>query len=495
MRAKATATATALSAACFALVALAPAARASAVPLEIYQAGGSGQGLVLTGAVRPSVLDPLVEGGALVARSTLSSQGGGSGYALASQVFPGTLVVGFAGCLDYPAIQWVQATYPATGACPSSAENRLGRTSPSTQGAAQGHPEFDALANQLFDRTSLDVGHISADTGNGRAEASVLTNEFALRQEASGTPLVEFAQLDAHSGGARAGARVGHRVRVALQGIKLLGGLVRIESLVSTSETVSDGVTATAKARLALGDVTIEADGAQHAATIDSDGVRVTDPALSKEQNANLTEDLREDLARAGLRISTGRLNESAAGQQAEASVGGLQISVAGRLPSIAVPEEAAPVFGALIDNVKTQCVWELEPPQAPQVPLCFGSGAVPLGGSTIALTISIGTADSYSVGSRIPLAGGTTSVLGSHFWAKDSPPAAPGVDFASSLNSYQDTPPAQPTGPVTLPPLFGLAARMPSSALAFAGIAFLILALASALGPSLRHAGPGRSE
>lgn len=496
MRAKATATAAALSAACFALVALAPAARASSTPLEIYQAGGAGQGVVLTGAVRPSVLDPLIEGGLLVARSTLSSQGGGSGYSLASQVFPGTLIVGFAGCLDYPGIQWVQATYPATGACQSSAENRLYRTQPSNQGASRGHPEFDALANVLFDRTTLDVGHISADAGNDLAKASILTNEFALRQEPSSTPLIEFAQLDVASGGTRTGGRVGHQVRVALQGIRLLDGLIKIESLVSTTKTDSDGATATASARLTLGEATVVAGGAPHSAAIDSDGIRVTDPALSKEQNANLTEELHEDLVRAGLHISTGRVTESAIAQQAEASVGGLLISVAGRLPSVAVPEQAAPAFGAVIDNIKTQCVWQLTPPQAPKVPLCFGPGVLPSGGSTIALTMSLGAADSYSVGSRIPIAGGRTSVLGSHFTADDDTTwASPDSGFAPATDFGPGALPQQPSGPVTLPALFGLAARMPSSALALAGVAFLFFALVSALGPSLRHAGTGRSE
>src|ERR1041384_8175068 len=116
--------AAALGAACLLLAPTAFAAHADTPALPIYSATGVAQGLVTTFALRPSILDPLLQAGSNYASAAISSQGDGQAHSLAAQVYPGGIFVGFLGCPS-PLPAWVQASYPTTGACPKDAHSTL----------------------------------------------------------------------------------------------------------------------------------------------------------------------------------------------------------------------------------------------------------------------------------------------------------------------------------------------------------------------------------
>jgi hypothetical protein len=193
--------------------------------------------------------------------------------------------------------------------------------------------------------------------------------------------------------------------------------------------------------------------------------------------------------------ITAGTPTEIVAGPSAEASVGGLVISLRVPVPAVRIPSQLAPVLSQVLRQIPTKCVYEVAPPQAPHVPLCFGPGVVPGGGNRVALTLAIARASAFATGAtfEIPISGPgsvpqrnaiTTGVLGEQFGQQDI-----AADVGESVPAA-DRPTPAVGAPAPVVPV-GLVARLPSSLLAVLGALLLLLAVGLALGPSLRHAGP----
>jgi hypothetical protein len=485
----------ALGAACFALVALAPLARADAPPLTIYQAGGVGQGVIVTFAVKPSLFDPLLQGGTMYTSTSMTSQGGGVGNSLASPVFPGTFLIGGAksqiGCGGLPGSPWVEGNYPAIGNCPNTQETRAYRSAATHFGADRGHPEADAVPNALLDRSSVEVGHSKATATSTLNRSLIQVTGYELRQDPAGAVLMHVDQMQIENAIDRTDRLVTHRARVSAQGISLLGSAITIDSLVSQARTSADGVTPDAKASLTFGDVRVAYDGKSYRATIDNDGVRITDPALEPGQRASLSEEIRDSTARAGLTISAGTPTKIVEGQQAEASEDGLTIAIGGTIPSVPVPSQVAPAFAKVLQNIPTKCLYELGVNQ----PLCMGAGVLPGFGSQFPLRLQIGSTNSLSIGGFYSAG---TPTLGCPTCPVANP--TPGTDVLGEQipggtgGTGGPAPAPAPGGGVPQPAaaLTGLVSILPSAALAVAGALLLLLAAALALGPSLRHARAG---
>src|SRR2546430_15911238 len=134
MREKGCGAAAALGAVCL-IRAPMTVARAADTPLPIYQATGISQGVLTTMSLKPSIFDPLMEMGTGYTRTNITSEGSGLSHALAAQAYPGSLIVGFAGCggSGIPGIGStltkgrVQPNYPAGRGRPTNAHPTLAR--------------------------------------------------------------------------------------------------------------------------------------------------------------------------------------------------------------------------------------------------------------------------------------------------------------------------------------------------------------------------------
>jgi hypothetical protein len=488
-RARLSAGAAALGALCLVLAPLARPASATA-PLEIYDGRGIGQGIVMTFAVRPSIFDPLVQVGADYVETKFSSQGGGIGDALSAPGFPGKFAVGaLTGAVGCGGLKgWVEARYPPTEkpTCKTTSDDSFVRTDP------------------ILDRLETGIGVMHAEAGPDNGLGTINSGGVSLRSDAK-TPIVEVGEMLVRSGGLRAGATVEHLTQVTANDVRLLDGVITIGSIISTARTSSDGVTGTADGTVTFADVFADVGGDKHRATIDEHGIHISDPKLDRDQNLGLQEQLDDALFNAGISISASSPEETIDGAQSNATVGGLVMSFQVAIPAVPVPDEAAPAYGQVVDQIPTKCVRELthdERPHVdpqidkpiddgvPKVPLCFNAGAlIPVGGSEPALQLTVASAQAYTVG-----APGITFTPPSF-----TPP--PIVDGHAIPPSYTVGGPDQPlpqagvpsTGPLASAPAttpVGLIARLPAIALAWAGAVLLVLAVGTALGPSLRHAG-----
>lgn len=498
MKPRLVAAAAALSAACFVSVFLTPVAGAEDAALTVYGATGIGQGVITSFAIRPSIFDPLLQAGGLYGANTLTSAGGGGAYAMASQLFPGSFAVGAVGCGGLPGGQWVQAFYPAPRGCTERQDASLKESQHSTFGAEQGHPELDVLSNTVADHLAFKTGRVHAGTGLGAGEAEVLVNDYELRGDPLTASVLAAKQLRVHTKGERIEGHVSQTVEVHAHDVSLLGGALLIDSIISRAQATSDGTASTAATSFTIKGVVALVGDTYHRATIDATGVTIDDPALSHKANGRLDEAFDETMLKAGLRITVAKPTELTDGGHADAAVGGLILAVSGTIPSVAVPQQLAPVVGAVIKNIPTTCLYEVEPPQAPSLPLCFGAGVLPGGGSEIKLTLSVASAESIVDAATVPAFDGGvpsvgtgngasdlggTQVLGDQFTSGGDQGSFPDAGSQSTTTTF----PGLPVAPAVL---LGLVARMPSAALAIGGVGFLILAIGIALAPSLRHAG-----
>jgi hypothetical protein len=454
----------ALGAACLLLAPLATSARAADTPLPIYEASGIGQGIVTSLTLVPSVLTPLIETGTNYTKTSISSQGGGTSNSLAAQAYPGGLIVGAIGC-GSPLPGWVQAQYPAVGKCKNDADATLFSVPPA------GNKQMAALAQV----TSLSTSHLAAGAHNANATSAITTQSFTVGGD---TPVMTVGSLATTSNGISSDKTVENVVTTTAKDINLLGGLIRIQSLVSTSTAASDGTTGTAKGTLTMTGVTVVSGGTMYEASIDNDGLHVNQPGLTREQNLGLTESITEAFTKAGLSITTATPTKIVDGASGESSVGGLIISFNVTVPSVAVPPELAPVLAEIYGQIPTQCL---------PVGVCFGQGVLPSFGSQALLTFNIGSTDAFAVAGVgfQPVSGGFCTTCG-----VASPPASvlPQQITAPQFPQQAPAPPSQPqttTGPLRL---FGLVARLPAAALLWGGVGLLFLAVAYSFGPSLRH-------
>jgi hypothetical protein len=452
---------------------------------DIYDAGGSGQGILFTAAVRPSIFDPLVQGGVAYSEATLSSSGGGASGSFAAALYPGKFGIGALGCSGAPGGPWHQAQYPPAGVCNEHEEGAL-----VARPASLGNANLDMVMDTAFTNTDVKTGYMSADAHLDESHSLVRMQRVALVPDPSQPSPFEVGSVTVAADGERTADHATHSVRSSVKDVSLLAGALTIAEIVSTTHTLSDGVTATADATLTFKDVRAFVSGAYHHATIDNEGVHIDDPTLTRAQNLSQTESFGDSLADANISITVGTPVELVDGSAADASVGGLTLAVRGTVPSVKVPSELAPVITEVIKQIPTKCLNDIGGP----LPLCFGSGVVPGFGSQVVYSISIGGASSRSVayagyvytppvctqncGGFVPPGGPIT------YPTPDIPTFGPGP-----VAGDQPVQQIQP-GPTTAGgPLVGLVARLPAAALIWAGAAFLILAVGTALAPSLRDA------
>ena len=472
--------AAALGVACLLLAPAATSARAADTALPIYQATGIAQGILTTFTLKPSIFDPLIEAGLGYTKTAITSEGGGLGHSLAAQVYPGTLFVGFLGCGGKaipapfgPAITsgWVQANYPAGGGCQTSAHGTL----LSLPGANSGG---------LSDVASITSGDMRAKAQEGTGGASIETTRFLLAAGPT-QPVLSVGSMITNSNSTAIGKTVQNIVTSTAKDVSLLGGIVRIGTITSTSVASSDGTTGNAKGTLTFADISVLANGARHRVTIDNNGIHSNDPGLSRDQNLALGEQINDLLAQAGITITAATPVKIIDGASGESSVGGLVISIDGTVPQVSVPQEVAPVLAKLINNIPTECLSDF----GIDAPVCFGAGILPGLGSEARLTFTIGSTDAFAVGGSSLISapeGGCTGVCGGVVPPVTTPSVLPAFSGNNAPQPLVQPPAAPQTRPLRL---FGLVARLPAVALLWAGLGLIVLAMGFAYGPSLRHA------
>ncbi|HEX9713418.1 MAG TPA: hypothetical protein VGB52_12825 [Actinomycetota bacterium] len=472
-----------LGAACLLVAPLASGARAQTVPISVYEARGIGTAVGMQFAFSPSIFDPLLDIGLLYGTSGIDSAGAGQANALAAIAYPGSLVVGGAGCAGVPGPPWVQAYYPKTEGCPLEQEATLNRTQPSTFSE-----QLDPILNEVLERVALAQVHLLAETDLGLGRSLVELQDIALAADRNGAPVARIGSLLIESHAALEG-NVGHRVTVTAKDVDVLG-MVHIASVVSVAETSSDASLATAEGSLTIVGATTDIDGAPRRITIDDEGIHVTDSDLSHEQRLGLQEKIEETMLAAGLEIVAASPVEIVDGTKAETSVGGLIIAVKGAIPSVSVPREVAQVLGQVIEQIPTQCLSDFGAP----LPVCFGAGALPGPGTAVKMSFNIASASSFTVGEAPTFTfdpgGGDTGTIDGGFQPGIDPfqPAPQGPTFDPGDQGTAAPPRQQPTAGNT-GPLVGLVARLPAVGLLWGGVGLLIFALGLTFGPSLRHA------
>jgi hypothetical protein len=470
--------AAALGAACLLLAPTAFAARADEAPLPIYNAAGIAQGIITTFALRPSILDPLLQAGTNYASSSISSQGDGQAHSVAAQVYPGSIILGALGCPS-PLPGVIQASYPTIGTCPKEAHSTLFSIP-----LQSGNPDFDAALNSLAQFTNLAVSDLRVKAQEGAASSFVQTQKFLLQGD-SKTPILSVGNLKTDNDATRVGKKVENVVTSTAKDISLLGGMIQIGSLTSESSASSDGTTGVAKGTFTLAGVSVLVNGERHSASIDNTGLHVSDPGLSRQQNIGLTDQVSEVLAGAGVQLTAAKPTDIIDGASGESSVGGLIIGFDVGVPAFQIPDEVGGAIAQIINNIPTQCLSDFGIP----APICFGPGVIPGPGSEAHMTFTIGATDAFAVGGI-----GFNSTPGGVCTTCAGSPVGPPTAVSSNFQSQPPAPgpvpsvstPA-PSGPLRL---FGLVARLPAVVLLWLGIGLLLVAVASAFRPSLRHAG-----
>jgi len=474
MRKRVAGAAAALGAVCLILTPMA-SARADVTPLPVYQATGISQGVLTTMTLKPSIFDPLMEIGTSYTRTSITSEGGGLAHSLAAQVYPGSLVVGFAGCggSGIPQIGgtltqgWVQANYPAGNGCKESVHSTL----------------VSLPSSPLTQIASITGGDMRANAGQSSGGAAIETSRFTVTGGSAGQVL-SIGSMTTKTNAFATDKLVNNVVTSTAKDISLLGGILKIGTLTSTSIATSDGTTGAGQGTLTFANATIAANGATHSISIDNTGIHSDDPQLSRAQNISLSEQLTDLLAQAGITLTAASPTKIIDGANAESSVGGLTISLDATVPSVQVPQELTPVLAQIINAIPTHCLSDFGIP----APLCFGPGILPNFGTEARITFTIGSTDAFAVGG-LSLNPGISSGCTT---CNSPPPPIVGPSSAPLITA--------PTGqqPVASPPvvqgtgqfrLFGLVARLPAVALLWAGLVLLVLAFGSAYGPSLRHA------
>ena len=472
MRKKVAGAAAALGAVCLILAPM-TSAGAAVEPLPIYQATGIAQGVLTTMTLKPSIFDPLMEMGTAYTKVQLTSEGGGLAHSLAAQTYPGSLIVGFLGCGGSAIPQiggtvtsgWIQANYPAGGGCATSAHHTMAALpdSPLTQIA------------------SITGGDLRAAAGQSSGAASIETARFNV-SGGSAAQVLSIGSMTTSTNAIATDKLVKNVVTSTAKDINLLGGILKIGTLTSTSIATSDGTTGVGEGTLTFAGATITANGQTHAVSIDNKGIHSDDPRLSRAQNIALSEQINDLLTQAGITLAAASPSKIIDGANAESSVGGLTISLDGTVPSVQVPQELAPVLGKLVNAIPTQCLSDFGIP----APICFGPGILPNFGTETRITFTIGSTDAFAVGG-LSLTPGITSGCPT---CNTTPPPITSPSIGPGI-----IPPQQP---VSAPPavqgtqqlkLFGLVARLPAVALLWAGLVLLVLALGFAYGPSFRNA------
>lgn len=492
-RRRAAIAAASLGAAFLALATLAPQAGAGGA-LTVYSASSVGRGLETTLSISPMIFQPLAQGSAAFATTDLDSIP--TGRAIAAEFYPGDFAFAVVG----PGGAAPSAGAPAE--LPSSAIARYPR-------GRIDKPESEQFLGEVpaVEEHGLVVrgGHVYAAADLGRADAFVKTGALTLQPVASQPAVVEASALTTVTRSTWDGATMVQDTIARASGIKLLGGQITIDGVVSTARVVSDG----ARIPQIVSDVTIgrvevaDSAGVRHRAVIDRSGIHIEDPALSRDVNQRLDQSLQYALGKGGVGISM--LDQSAItdGPQGESVAGGLLLrwssgpcdvckTVFSALPPIPRPPDGTPEPRVCPTDVPVDPTGATQDPTLP----CVSPALVPIPPGVLSGTVTLAGVRAFSYGAIeepfnppvdfgelfYPPAVGPylpPSVLGNQYF--NTPGTVP-------QGTPQVTPPGFP-GRSPLPPvLLGKVAEMPSGALVAAGLLSLVLAVGLVFAPSLRR-------
>jgi hypothetical protein len=319
------------------------------------------------------------------------------------------------------------------------------------------------------------------------------------------TPILEAASIRSTSVAKADADSVTHIARTEVHDFTLTltpDMIIKVGAIVTEATTNSNGSTSDGRASIKISDVRVVSGGTTYSATIDGKGIHITGlpEGIPGSFDVDLAQSvLYQGLSEIGVSIRAADDVEIIEGASSEASIGGLIIGFGGRVPRFPVPAIVDEALTPVIDAIKTYCPAQgkLPPPAQDQdipppfdgvfkpLPVCVSAQLIPGGGTGVVSSISIGSVGSLSAASTgielppINPPGGTTGFV-------PGPYVPPGTVTGPGFVQ----PPGAGTGGTPTAPkqLFGLAARLPSGALVFPALGFLVLAAALAMGPSLRR-------
>jgi hypothetical protein len=434
---------------------------------------GTARALQINFGFQDYVLGNFVDIGIPHAYTELSSLGGGESRAVASQVFPGDLVSGNKAAREnIPGFR--EANYPANGDTKKiDADDDTYTIPPLTQTAGP---------------LTLDTSHLKTHAGESGANALVTTQKFALA--GSDGPLLQMTSMETTSDSNGVGNTVVQEARTTIRDLTLRVSAdlsITIGQINSFARSSSNGTDGEASANFVISDVDVNLSGQHLGATIDADGIQLVNPVsqlpLPTQIPQSLSQEVSAILDKFGVSITTSKPVKIVNGPSADASVGGLLITLRGAIPSVYTPDAAKPLV-AEIYNLIPEPLQKTCPP--PVSPLCITPAIVPGPGQGFMTSFAIGLAHAAASAATPFELGGVTVPPGGGF---GGPSGFGGGGFSTTPTNPVITPstggPATQNGPLRL---YGLVAKMPAAALLVPALVFLVFAIALAMGPSLRR-------
>lgn len=516
----------ALGAMCLFLIPLANGASA-ATKFDDYQMVGSARGVTFTFTFQNFVLEKILDIGIPHAAVELGTSAGGAARAEAAQLFPGDVIAGAApGALadlgDGISDGFAEAPPPFStigGAAGDAVPRALPGYSVSYYPPGQSN-DFDTASGVLKQAIPREAGPVSLENSRIQTESNLkdatatATSHRVLIANGT-TPILEAASIRTTSFAKATGSIVTHTARTTIHDLTLTLGpdlIIKVGGLVTEATTSSNGEIGDGDASITVSDVRVISGDNTFAATIDGKGIHVTGPVPEEvpEVPTSIDQDIgqlinaaAEGIAASGVSIRTARAVKIVEESSAETSMGGLIIGFIGSVPrlpsatSIAVEaiqpiiDEQFPTYCPARGKLPKPLQEEDIPPPFDEIftalPVCVSPQLIPGPGTGVVTAVSLGSVNSLSAASPAfvfePGGGPPFSPPGDI--PGGFPPVPPGGDFGFPGGNGTTPPGGQPQ---PQQPLFGLVAKMPPGALLGSGLAFLVVAVAMAMGPSLRR-------
>ena len=505
----------ALGATCLLLIPLSNGAQAAS-KFDDYQMVGFARGLTFSFSFKDFVLQKILDIGIPHAATELGTSAGGAARAEAAQVFPGDVIAGAAPSALAGISGGLAGAPPPFSTIGGMVPSTLPGYSVSYYPPGQAQ-NFDTVSGALKRQLPGTAGPISVQNSEIEtaahlkdAMAKATSNRVLI---ANGTtPVLEAGSIATSSVAKANGSNVSHVAQTVIHDLTLTLSpdlIIKIGAVVTKATTTSNGETADGDASITVSDVRVVSGGDTYAATIDGKGIHITGP-VPADVPTSIDTDLGQQIdaiakgiSDSGVQIRTGNVFKEIDEASAETSVAGLIIGFTGTIPRPpSATSVAIQVIQPIIDMAfPTYCPAKGKLPQPLQerdipapfaeafksLPVCISPQIIPGGGTGTIASLSLGSVDSLSAASAAfvfepgvtPPVNPPVDIPGGDFGTP------PGGDFGIPGGGNGGTPPTsqQPQAALT-----GLVAKMPPGALLGAGVAFLIVAVAVAMGPSLRR-------
>jgi hypothetical protein len=463
---------------------LAPSAGAQQEALTIFGANAVARGIEVTGTPKPFIIDPIASVATPFARTVMNSLP--ESHSLASALFPGDLassVINEGGTI-YNESQG-QLFYPLALEADSSAPNTQDRTR-----TIAGLPTAEG-------GLTADGIYLRAVAKPEQNDSTATMHRVVLQPQGQANPVVEIDAITVATRADKASDRVGQVSTARAQGLELLGGMIKIGSIVSTARVVSNGTEVTEKSGTVQisGVELIDSEGKPHRARIDNEGIHLEDPSLPPGANKDLSNVVKYLLGRAGITISLLQNTTVVEGAAGDAFAGGLLIDLDSGPCEICLgtilgqlPPEVAQALSQISDPISSQkiCPSDINPGLS-AVPICVTTGLIPTSPQLVG-TITIASAGANVSGAleNVPsVGGGVESGGGGEVSGGAEIPGSsfvPGTE-GGEVSTGGGTSTGGPAGALT-----GLASEMPDPLLAALGVIFLLIAMGLLVGPSFRR-------